>query len=52
MDINKENPFAYAWLNSSYHETLFSSTPWQNVYFIICFTTILNHKLFSFQLQR
>jgi len=27
----KEKPFSMAWLNSSYLETLFSTTPWQNV---------------------
>jgi len=28
---DKEKPFSLAWLNSSYYETLFASTPWQNV---------------------
>ncbi len=31
-----EQPFNLGWLDSSYFETLFPSTPWQNVnYYII-----------------
>ena len=33
MDTDKDKPFNLAWLNSSYFETLFSNTPWQNVNF-------------------
>jgi hypothetical protein len=28
---DKERPFNLAWLDSSYFETLFPGTPWQNV---------------------
>jgi hypothetical protein len=28
---DKEKPFNFAWLDSSYFETLFPGTPWQNV---------------------
>ena len=29
--VDKEKPFNLAWLDSSYFETLFPSTPWQNI---------------------
>lgn len=28
---DKQKPFGMAWLSSSYYETLFATTPWQNV---------------------
>jgi hypothetical protein len=31
IKVENDQPFNFGWLDSSYFETLFPSTPWQNV---------------------
>lgn len=36
MSDKTDKPFGLNWLDSSYFETLLPSTPWQNIYDMIC----------------